>query len=69
MFYQNNLAMRNTLDVTGGKPIAACHTLFLFVFPTLIPLSGVVDKDAAVVFTTGACLTSILLETGRGTND
>jgi hypothetical protein len=22
MFYQNNLAMRNTVDVTGGKPIA-----------------------------------------------
>jgi hypothetical protein len=23
MFYQNQLAMRNTADVTGGKPIAA----------------------------------------------
>jgi hypothetical protein len=22
MFYQNDLAMRNTVDVTGGKPIA-----------------------------------------------
>jgi hypothetical protein len=24
MFYQNYLAMRNTADVTGGKPIAIC---------------------------------------------
>jgi hypothetical protein len=24
MFYQNDLSMRNTADVTGGKPIVVC---------------------------------------------
>jgi hypothetical protein len=49
-FYQNYLAMRNTADVTGGKPIAVCsHSISGAVNP-LVAFYDIHGRKREVLF-------------------
>jgi hypothetical protein len=61
MFYQNDLAMRNTADVTGGKPIAVIIAVYLRwdAVNTLVAFYGIHGRKRGVLFFSSVPVTTL----------